>query len=102
MSFIQSIDWMQILKCFVVGGVICIIGQILLDKTKLTPAKILVIFVTISSYMLIKLASFAGFANTMPVYIFNSTIPLFSLLIFIYFFIFSLIKIIKNKCQITA
>lgn len=46
MSFIQSIDWMQILKCFVVGGVICIIGQILLDKTKLTPAKILVIFVT--------------------------------------------------------
>ena len=38
MCFIQSIDWMQILKCFVVGGVICIIGQILLDKTKLTPA----------------------------------------------------------------
>ena len=45
MSFIQSIDWMQILKFFVVGGAICIIGQILLDKTKLPPAQILVIFV---------------------------------------------------------
>lgn len=39
-------DWMMLLKCFVTGGVICIIGQILIDKTKLTPAKILVIFVT--------------------------------------------------------
>ena len=39
-------DWMVLLKCFVTGGIICIIGQILIDKTKLTPAKILVIFVT--------------------------------------------------------
>lgn len=39
-------DWMMILKAFVVGGLICIIGQILIDKTKLTPARILVIFVT--------------------------------------------------------
>ena len=46
MDFFQSIDWMQLLKCFVVGGAICIIGQILIDKTKLTPARILVIFVT--------------------------------------------------------
>lgn len=46
MDFIQSIDWLQLLKCFVVGGLICIIGQILIDKTKLTPARILVIFVT--------------------------------------------------------
>lgn len=46
MDFIQSIDWMQLLKCFVVGGLICIIGQLLIDKTKLTPARILVIFVT--------------------------------------------------------
>ena len=46
MEFIQSIDWMQLLRCFITGGVICIIGQILLDKTKLTPARILVIFVT--------------------------------------------------------
>lgn len=31
---------------FVVGGLICVIGQILLDKTQLTSARILVIFVT--------------------------------------------------------
>ncbi len=31
---------------FVVGGIICVIGQILMDTTKLTPARILVIFVT--------------------------------------------------------
>ena len=46
MEFIQSIDFMQLLRCFVVGGIICIIGQILIDKTKLTPARILVVFVT--------------------------------------------------------
>ena len=42
MDFLQSIDWMQLLRCFVVGGAICIVGQILIDKTKLTPARILV------------------------------------------------------------
>ena len=47
MEFLQSIDWMMMLKCFVVGGLICIIGQILIDKTKLTSARILVMFVTI-------------------------------------------------------
>ena len=46
MDFIKSIDWMQLLRCFAVGGLICIIGQILIDKTKLTPARILVTFVT--------------------------------------------------------
>ncbi len=46
MDFIQNIDLMQLLRCFVVGGLICIIGQILIDKTKLTPARILVTFVT--------------------------------------------------------
>lgn len=46
MDFLQNIDIWQLLKCFVVGGIICIIGQILIDKTKLTPARILVVFVT--------------------------------------------------------
>ena len=46
MDFIQSLDLTQLLRCFVVGGLICIIGQILIDKTKLTPARILVTFVT--------------------------------------------------------
>lgn len=46
MNFIPSIDWVQLLRCFIVGGMICVIGQILIDKTKLTPARILVVFVT--------------------------------------------------------
>jgi stage V sporulation protein AE len=34
------------LRAFLIGGAICAIGQVLIDKTKLTPARILVIFVT--------------------------------------------------------
>ena len=43
-------EWSTLLKCFVVGGLICVIGQILIDKTKLTPARILVTFVTLRCY----------------------------------------------------
>ena len=35
---------MEYLKAFIVGGLICVIGQIILDNTKLTPAHILVTF----------------------------------------------------------
>lgn len=71
MDFIQSIDWMQILRCFITGGIICIIGQILLDKTKLTPARILVIFVTAGAILgglgIYKyLIDFAGAGATVP------------------------------------
>lgn len=45
-DFINNLDWMMLLKAFVVGGLICIVGQVLIDKTKLTPARILVAFVT--------------------------------------------------------
>ena len=38
---------MQYLIAFVVGGAICVIGQILIDKTKLTPARILVGYVVV-------------------------------------------------------
>ena len=51
MEFLQSIDWMLLLKCFIVGGLICVIGQILIDKTKLTSARILVLFVTIGAIL---------------------------------------------------
>ena len=51
MDFIQSIDLMQLLRCFVVGGLICIVGQLLIDKTKLTPARILVVFVTLGAIL---------------------------------------------------
>ncbi len=37
---------MEFLRAFIVGGSICAIGQILIDKTKLTPARIMVLFVT--------------------------------------------------------
>ena len=36
---------MDYLKAFLVGGGLCLIGQILIDKTKLTPARILVGYV---------------------------------------------------------
>ena len=37
---------MDYARAFVVGGIICVIGQILIDETQLTPGRILVIFVT--------------------------------------------------------
>lgn len=36
---------MDYLKAFLVGGLLCVIGQILIDKTKLTPARILTTYV---------------------------------------------------------
>lgn len=51
MEFLQSIDWMLLLRCFIVGGLICVIGQLLIDKTKLTPARILVLFVTVGAIL---------------------------------------------------
>lgn len=71
MDFIQSIDWMQLLRCFLVGGLICIIGQLLIDKTKLTPARILVTFVTagviLGAVGIYKhLIDFAGCGATVP------------------------------------
>ena len=71
MEFLQSFDWMQLLRCFVVGGLICVIGQILIDKTKLTPARILVLFVTTGTILgglgIYKyLVDFAGAGATVP------------------------------------
>lgn len=37
--------FINVLKAYVVGGFFCIIGQILIDKTKLTPARILTAYV---------------------------------------------------------
>ena len=38
---------MDYLKAFIVGGTLCVIGQLLIDKTKLTPARILVSYVVV-------------------------------------------------------
>ena len=70
-DFFNNLDWMQLLRAFIVGGLICIIGQILIDKTKLTPARILVIFVTTGAILgglgIYKhLVDFAGAGATVP------------------------------------
>ncbi len=64
-------DWFMILKAFIVGGIICVIGQVLIDKTKLTPARILVAFVTTGAILgglgiYKKLIDFAGCGATVP------------------------------------
>jgi stage V sporulation protein AE len=38
--------YMDYIRAFIVGGAICVIGQLLMDGTKLTPAHVLVLFVT--------------------------------------------------------
>ena len=62
---------MEYLKAFLVGGALCLIGQILMDKTKLPPARILVGYVVagvilggIGIYE--PLAKFAGAGATVP------------------------------------
>ena len=45
-NWVNVFDLSSLIRCFITGGIICVIGQILIDKTKLTPARILVIFVT--------------------------------------------------------
>ncbi len=62
---------MEYLKAFLVGGLLCLIGQILIDKTKLTPARILVSYVVIGVFLgaigIYKpLVDFAGAGATVP------------------------------------
>ena len=42
---------MDYLKAFIIGGLICVIGQILIDLTKMTPARILVSFVVLGVFL---------------------------------------------------
>ena len=71
MNVLQSLNYIMLLKSFIVGGLICVIGQILIDKTKLTPARILVTFVTLGTILgglgIYKyLVDFAGCGATVP------------------------------------
>ena len=71
MDFWQNFDWMLLLRSFIVGGLICVVGQILIDKTKLTPARILVLFVTTGTILgglgiYQHLVDFAGCGATVP------------------------------------
>ena len=54
---------MEYIKAFIVGGLFCVIGQILIDKTKLTPARILVSYVVMGVLLS---ADFAGAGATVP------------------------------------
>lgn len=70
-NFIESINYMQLLYAFIIGGILCIIAQILIDKTKLTPARILVAYVTAGAILgglgiYEYLVDFAGAGATVP------------------------------------
>lgn len=70
---------MDYIKAFVVGGGICVIGQVIMDRTKLTPAHILLIFLT-SGVVLGGLGlydpivEFAGAGATIPLTGFGNTL----------------------------
>lgn len=62
---------MEYIKAFLVGGALCLIGQVLIDKTKLTPARILVSYVVIGVFLgavgvYKPLAEFAGAGASVP------------------------------------
>lgn len=66
MEILSSLIW-----AFVCGGILCIIAQILIDRTKLTPARILVIYVVagviLGAFGLYKpFVEFAGAGATVP------------------------------------
>jgi len=70
---------MDYMKAFLVGGILCLIGQILIDKTKLTPARILVSYVVagvilgaLGIYQ--PLIDFAGAGATVPLTGFGSNL----------------------------
>lgn len=70
---------MEYLKAFVAGGFLCLAGQILIDKTKLTPARILVAYVVAGVVLgglqlYPKFVDFAGAGATVPLTGFGNTL----------------------------
>ena len=70
---------MDYLKAFLVGGGLCLIGQILIDKTKLTPARILVSYVVLGVILggtgiYQPLVDFAGAGASVPLLGFGNTL----------------------------
>ena len=70
---------MDYVKAFIIGGIICVIGQILIDKTKLTPARILVTFVCVGAFMELfnlykPIVEFAGAGASVPLTGFGSVL----------------------------
>lgn len=72
-------DILMLVKAFCVGGAICIIGQLLIDYTKMTPARILVLFVTAGVFLTAigvydPIVEFAGAGATVPLTGFGYTL----------------------------
>ncbi len=70
---------MEYLKAFLIGGLLCLIGQILIDKTMLTPARILVSYVVIGVLLgavglYQPFDEFAGAGATVPLTGFGNTL----------------------------
>ena len=70
---------MDYLKAFLIGGLLCAIGQILIDKTKLTPARILVCYVICGvilggTGLYERLIDFAGAGASVPLTGFGNTL----------------------------
>ena len=70
---------MDYVKAFIIGGLICVIGQILIDKTKITPARILVSYVIVGVLLgglgiYQSLVDFAGAGATIPLTGFGYTL----------------------------
>lgn len=70
---------MDYLKAFICGGLLCVIGQILIDRTKLTPARILVSYVVVGVLLgaigiYEPFAKFAGAGATVPLTGFGYTL----------------------------
>lgn len=70
---------MDYLKSFLIGGAICLVGQLLIDKTKLTPARILVSYVVAGVILgavglYAPFAEFAGAGAAVPLAGFGSTL----------------------------
>ena len=70
---------MDYLKAFIIGGILCVIGQIVIDKTSLTPARVLVSYVVIGVILgalgwYEKLIDFAGSGATVPLTGFGCTL----------------------------
>ena len=70
---------MNFIKAFIVGGVFCLIGQVLIDKTKLTPARILVSYVVVGVFLgaigaYQPIVDFAGAGATVPLTGFGNTL----------------------------
>lgn len=72
-------DWMMLFNSFWVGGLLCVIAQILIDKTKMTPARIMVLYVVCGVILTgvglyENIVKYAGCGATVPIIGFGYTL----------------------------